>query len=157
MQTTLRDYWTTGTGSASGYDSGSPWSAAFISWVMRRSGAGGSHFAYSGAHGTYVAAARTNRTAGNANPFKAFRPSEVALRVGDILVRRYDTSRPTDFNQISGRGYHGDIITSIANGRVEMVGGNVSDSVTRRTSAINSQGKVIDRGETFVAIVRVHP
>lgn len=161
IQGVLKDYWATGVGNTAGYTMKSAWSAAFISWVMKQSGAGGSDFAYAINHGTYVAAARENRYSNSSNPFYAYKPTEVPLRVGDILVRRYDKSKSTDFDSIEGgdhgAGYHGDIITSLSSGKVEMVGGNVGDSVTRRTSKVNDKGFVVESGEDFVAIVRVHP
>ncbi|HYF15040.1 MAG TPA: DUF2272 domain-containing protein [Phycisphaerales bacterium] len=154
MQATLRDYWVTGTGSDYGFREKKFWSAAFISWVMKKAGAG-KNFAYSSAHGTYIAAARANTYAGNANPFKAYPPLQVAPRVGDIVCRRYKAGISTDFDKIGGTGYHGDIVTSISNGIATVVGGNVQQSVAARKCKLAPDGKLLGTDAVYVAIVRV--
>ena len=51
---------------------------------MRKAGAGKA-FKYASSHSVYTSAAKANRLAGNANPFKAYRLAEVAPRVGDLI------------------------------------------------------------------------
>jgi hypothetical protein len=89
----LREYYQVGIGTtvtdaqmqSTVFQGSHPWSAVFISFVMRTAGAGPA-FAYSAAHQTYIRAARRNRLSQNtANPFWAFRATEVAPRVGDLV------------------------------------------------------------------------
>lgn len=71
MTATLQEYYRTGVGitvtasdlQSSSWQAGHPWSAVFISWVMRQAGAG-SAFAYSTAHREYVGAAKRNAESG---------------------------------------------------------------------------------------------
>ena len=64
----LQDYWKTGAGVSyradqlgdPSFQSAHPWSAAFISWVMRTAGAGDA-FKYSASHSVYTRAAKDNR------------------------------------------------------------------------------------------------
>ena len=82
----LQDYWKTGTGNNyseaqvgnPAFQNAHPWSAAFISWVMKTAGAGNA-FRYSSAHATYTKWAKDNRLANNANPFKAYRITELSI------------------------------------------------------------------------------
>ena len=54
---------------------------------MRKAGAGRT-FKYAASHSVYINDAKANRIAENtADPFKAYRPSEVAPRVGDLICR----------------------------------------------------------------------
>lgn len=106
------------------------WSAVFVSWVMRSAGAG-TAFAYSTAHRTYVRAARRNRCQGNtANPFWAYRATEVAPEPGDLVCRARQHTPPATYENIEqpvAWPLHCDIVTSAPQGgRIMVVGGNVA-------------------------------
>src|SRR6185312_8952717 len=99
----LRDYYRAGVGitvsptqlQSAQWQQQHPWSAVFVSWVMKRAGAGDA-FAYSAAHQNYIRAARRNRLTGNkSNPFWAFRVTEVAPQVGDLVCTARDNSGAT--------------------------------------------------------------
>ena len=132
MRSVLEDYWRTGVGwlpSESDWWSRVPWSAAFISWVMRKAGAGRA-FKYSSAHAVYIKAAKDNRIANNDNPFKAYRVSEVAPQVGDLVCKRRAGSGATYDNIRAGMTTHCDIVTNVQPNRLMTIGGNVSNSVS---------------------------
>jgi hypothetical protein len=152
----LEDYWRTGVGSVpkvSNYCSSVPWSAAFISWVMRKAGAG-SDFKYSGRHTDYVGAAKQNRVSNSSNPFKTYRISEVSPRVGDLVCLQRNNSGVSYDNVDQGpRDSHCDIVVAVKSGQIETIGGNLSDSVKRQTVVTNGSGRVIAPG--YYAIVRV--
>jgi hypothetical protein len=141
MQSTLRDYWITGTGSEYGYINKLAWSGAFISWVVKNAG-GGSNFKYSGAHTTYTYYAKQNRLQNNSNPFKAYRITEKKPEAGDIVVRNQDGYSFTYDNlQPDKSGTHGDIVVKVNASTIEVIGGNLSDSVGKNNSyALNSAG-----------------
>lgn len=151
VQGSLRDYWVTGVGSDSGYRSKAHWSAAFISWVVRKAGAG-DMFKYAADHGTYIVAAKENRLANNSNPFKAYRTTEVAPRVGD-LVCTYYTGYWTYDNVTPGPGKHCDIVTEVASGKIITIGGNVSDSVGKKTVSTDANGYISN--SKYFAVIRV--
>jgi hypothetical protein len=156
----LRDYWKTGTGNvftaaqiaSPSFQAATPWSAAFISWVMRKAGAGGK-FKYSASHSVYTAAAKANRIAQNDSPFKAYRISEVTPRVGDLVCKSragsgatYDTIRP-------GMKTHCDIVTGAGPDGLEVVGGNVSNSVSKGRVHLDSAGHIKD--PNYFAVIRI--
>lgn len=157
MRSILEDYWRTGVGWVPRKDnwcSAAAWSAAFISWVMRQAGAGDA-FRYSGAHTTYVGAAKRNRMANNSNPFKAYRTSEVAPRVGDLVCNARSNSGVT-YDNVDRGSYksHCDIVVEVLPGRVKAIGGNVQNSVSKKQHiATDPRGRVT--GSQYYAIVRV--
>jgi LAS superfamily LD-carboxypeptidase LdcB len=105
------------------------WSAVFVSWVMRSAGAG-QDFAYSHAHRVYVRAARNNRCTNNiANPFWAYRATEVAPEPGDLVCRSRHSPPVTYENIVQPVlwGMHCDIVTAPASaGQIMVTGGNVA-------------------------------
>jgi hypothetical protein len=151
----LLDYWVTGAGtrhSEPGWWSAHPWSAAFISWVMRKSGAG-SAFAYAPAHAVYIACAKQNRLTNAPNPIKAYRVTEVQPRLGDLVCRSRSGSGATYDNIAPGMKTHCDFVTGIEQGRLITIGGNVGDSVSVTRVPINAAGFVSKPG--YFAIIRV--
>jgi peptidoglycan hydrolase-like protein with peptidoglycan-binding domain len=161
IRSVLEGYWRTGVGwvpSSANWCSGAAWSAAFISWVMRKAGAG-SAFKYSSAHTDYVGAAKLNRLASNNNPFHAYRITEMAPRVGDLVcVERQDIngnwSGVTYDNVDKGfRASHCDIVTAVQPGKLTIVGGNVSNTVGQKTISIDSRGLIT--APRYYAVVRV--
>jgi len=148
----LEGYWRTGVGSVPNepnWWSSLAWSAVFISWIMRKAEAG-SAFRYSSGHTDYVAAAKRNRLAHNSNPFKAYRITEVAPRVGDLVcVERKDSngnwSGVTYDNVDQGfRASHCDIVTEVQPGKLKTIGGNVSNSVSQKTIRTDANGCIIE-------------
>jgi peptidoglycan hydrolase-like protein with peptidoglycan-binding domain len=156
----LRDYWKTGTGvnyttaqlASPKFQASHPWSAAFISWVMRKAGAG-NDFKYSASHSVYTAAAKENRLHGNNNPFKAYRTNEISTRVGDLVCKAragsgatYDTIRP-------GMTTHCDVVVAVQPDGLEVVGGNVSNSVSRGRVRVDAAGHLTD--PNYFAVIRI--
>lgn len=158
----LRDYWKTGAGvdytaaqlASPAFQGSHPWSAAFISWVMRKAGAGDA-FKYNASHSVYTAAAKKNRIDGNDNPFKAYRIGELSPRVGDLICKAragsgatYDTIKP-------GMTTHCDIVVGVRPDGLEVVGGNVSNSVSggRGRVKLDSAGHLT--GPDYFAVIRI--
>jgi hypothetical protein len=155
MRPVLKDYWATGTGSErreSNWWSAVPWSAAFISWVMKKSGAG-NDFKYSAGHSVYTAAAKENAIKNNKNLFKAYPITKVAPRLGDIVCKSRDGSGATYDNITPGMNTHCDIVTDIQPNSISVVGGNVSDSVSKKSVSTAADGKIAARD--YFAVIRV--
>ncbi|SFP53953.1 Putative peptidoglycan binding domain-containing protein [Geodermatophilus dictyosporus] len=112
------------------YQRSNPWSAVFISHVMRTAGAG-DHFTYSRAHQAYIREARRNRLDGRtSNPFWAYRVGEIAPRVGDLVCA--DRGSGATYDNIGDNTYratHCDVVTAVAPGQLRTIGGNVSQAV----------------------------
>ncbi len=155
MRAVLTDYWLTGTGSKrheTNWWSAVPWSAAFISWVMKKAGAG-TDFKYAASHSVYTAAAKANRLAGNTNMFKAFRITEVAPRIGDLVCKARAGSGATYDNIRAGMKTHCDIVTSVTPNQLTTIGGNVSNSVSQTIVKTDAAGKIVSPG--YFAVIRV--
>lgn len=153
MQVILKDYWVSGTGSAYGYNNKRAWSSAFISWVVRKAG-GGTNFQYSGAHTTYTYYAKQNRLQNNSNPFKAYRITEKKPEPGDIIVQNRDNSSFTYDNvQPDKPGTHGDIVLKVDGNKVEVIGGNVKNSVFKRSYKLDANGVL--NSSTHFAIIKI--
>ena len=160
MRATLGDYWRTGAGvnvspanlASPEFQARHPWSAAFISWVMRQAGAG-SAFRYAASHSVYISAAKQNRLSNNGNPFQAYRISEAAPALGDLVCKSRDGSGATYDNIRPGMKTHCDIVVGVASGRITVVGGNVQNSVSKRTVAVSPSGLITTPG--FFAVIKV--
>ena len=160
LRKTLQEYWKAGVGRSvskqqlgdRAFQNANPWSAAFISWLMKTAGAGNA-FEYSGYHSAYARAAIDNRLAANSNPFKAYRISEMAPQVGDLVCTSRAGSGATYDNVRPPMKTHCDIVTEVQPGRIAIVGGNVSDSVKQRSLKTNADGRIAAPG--YFAVIRV--
>ena len=101
-----------------------PWSAAFISYVMKQAGV--SNFPVNALHTAYAQSLRTKP-----NGFEILDPSKTVIRVGDLIVANRDNNMTFTTKTWSGNG-HGDIVVNITGGTATVVGGNVSQSVSAR-------------------------
>ncbi len=104
------------------------WSAAFISYVMRVSGAG-ARFPYSPNHATYINAA----AAGTAAALRAHDPSLYAPALGDLICAGRGASRVIRFRNLPTRDLfpaHCGLVVAREPGQVSIIGGNVDDAVT---------------------------
>jgi flagellum-specific peptidoglycan hydrolase FlgJ len=160
LRKTLQGYWKTGVGRSvseqqlgdRAFQNSNPWSAAFISWLMKTAGAGNA-FKYSGYHSAYTRAAIDNRLANNSNPFKAYRITEIAPQVGDLVCASRAGSGATYDNVRPPMQTHCDIVTGVQPGRIAIVGGNVSDSVKQRPLKTDAGGRIVTPG--YFSVIRV--
>ncbi len=165
----LRTYYRVGVGStvtdaqmqSTAYQAAHPWSAVFVSYVMRTAGAGPA-FAYSAAHQTYIRAARRNRLSGDtANPFWAFRATEVAPRVGDLVCASRLSSGATydNIGDPQRRPTHCDIVVEVQPGRVRVIGGNVGQTVGEKWLRTLPDGRLslVGAQSRFFAVICCRP
>ncbi|NJM97347.1 MAG: DUF2272 domain-containing protein [Phormidesmis sp. RL_2_1] len=146
-------YWKEGVGqNLDGRDRNVPWSAAFISWVMRKAGAG-NRFKYSASHSVYIRDAIKKRKQNDPSAaFKGYRPQEVAPQVGDLVC--YARAANVNYDTTSSYPSHCDIVVAKRSGKIDVIGGNVSDSVTKRTLNVNSQGKLTDSSRPWFVVIK---
>ena len=127
------------------------WSAAFISWVMAAAGVDRREFPPSAAHADYVDALIRDALAFPATaPFLPRGPAEMAPRPGDLLCADRSPAPIRDWRRRAAdagrfRPMHCDIVVAAGPGAVEVVGGNVLDSVTRTRFAADSYGTLLPR------------
>ncbi|MFN0115622.1 MAG: DUF2272 domain-containing protein [Paracoccaceae bacterium] len=124
------------------------WSSAFVSFCVRRAGAG-TRFVYTKAHCHYVdAAMKLADGAASNHGWIARRHNQRAPRVGDIIVagREYAKSFDYDLARMTYQAdsfypSHGDIVVKVSAGAIETIGGNVTkDTVGRRVRQTNADG-----------------
>jgi len=175
MRGALRDYWMNLGYSQNEADqkieNRDPWSAAFISYVMRKAGAGNA-FAYASAHTRYIATAKKAAIAQDTSKFWAYEISTVKPEVGDLVCRDRPpkTGAPcagTNFANVDKGGIsHSDIVVEVGSDYIAVLGGNTGqsypnhgkgqDTVGQRKIKLNQQGFVLATQGTcpYFAIVK---
>ena len=136
----LRKYWEEGSGikKDDNYYINQAWSSAFISYLMRKAGAG-DDFKYATSHSQYISQAVKNRKENNSKKFKAYKPNEVKVEVGDLIC--YPRQSGVSYDSQAGYMSHCDLVVSINGNNAVGVGGNVSDSVSKNNYALKD-GKI---------------
>ena len=124
----------------------SPWSAAFVSWVMQRAGVPG--FSHSGGHFEYVRAARL---APDDSPYQFLDPLSSPPAAGDLLcyvrtgrVHGHEGLARAIDGGATGLAMHCDIVVAANAGgdaKAWLVGGNVQQAVTMRMFNLNATGR----------------
>ena len=117
------------------YSDGSliPWSAVFISFLMRSAGIGAAQFPGSALHWHYI---KHIHDAPDPQGFEALDAATAVPAVGDLICApRAETAlRVWSFAQLASAdsrgGYHCDLVVEIGNGTLGAIGGNVHDAVT---------------------------
>ncbi len=149
------DYWHQGVGSAStglheSADGRPFWSAAFISYVVRASGAG-PRFRYSDVHADYINDAIDRPGAWRGYPVAALLPAR-----GDIVCQaRSDAIGRVTFDQRPARyPAHCDIVVAVEAEALNLIGGNVADTVARRRVGLVA-GRIDPASGPWIALLRV--
>lgn len=147
-------YWQEGVGrNLNGRNTDFPWSAAFISYVMKTAGAG-DRFKYSAQHSVYITWAIKNRTRNVANAaFLGFRLNERAPDLGDLVCYAREAGIGYDTTTALYKS-HCDIVVAKRAGEIDVIGGNVSNSVSRKTLATNSSGLLADTHHPWFAVIQ---
>ena len=138
------DYWKEGVDmDLTGKDTHEPWSAAFISWVMKKAGMG-ERFSYSDWHATYIRNSILARRRDDPSfAYWGYRLSERAPQVGDLVGYARQGGISYDY-QPTVYASHTDLVVAVRPGEIDVIGGNVKDSVTKKTLKTDQDGKLID-------------
>ena len=134
-----------------------PWSAAYISDVMKRAGV--DNFDSSAGHAKYINGAIEARKAGDTDASHwGYRTSERAPQPGDLLCFARADSGATYDDQKGGKyASHCDIVTGVRDGFVDVIGGNVgdgaNDSVSARSFTTDENGMVNDPSKSWIAVL----
>ena len=130
--------WTGKYGSDGRQYNGEPpaWSAAFISYLMRTSGAG-DRFPYSPLHATYI-----NAAAGGNSILSAQPPETYAVQRGDLICYGRRGAQKLRFSDLPTTSFFGhcDMVVGTVGGELTVVGGNVSAGVTMKHVPVTAQG-----------------
>ncbi|MBV8191223.1 MAG: DUF2272 domain-containing protein [Alphaproteobacteria bacterium] len=152
-------YWQDGTNThgIDGRNHDVPWSAAFISWVMRTAGAG-DRFRYSTQHSVYIfQGIRDFLQKRAAAGYWTVRLAAAAPQVGDLVCWAREDG--VDYDHQKGGNYkgHADLVVEVMADSVTVVGGNVGDSVTKRPLRRDGAGfllPTVQGGETLFALMQ---
>lgn len=120
-----------------------PWSAAFISFIMKQSGAG-DQFKYSVRHATYILDAVKNRDNPNAS-FRGYHIDWIRPSVGDLICAPRGENAGLTYWKIIDQGdfeSHCDIVVAKNNNQLEVIGGNVGDRVAKTIVSLDDQGHI---------------
>jgi len=139
-QADLTKYWQAA--NSKDYGAGAAWSAAFISWLFKTTGAKDA-FPYATSHSTYIRKAVANRKAGIKKGLIGFKPEEYSPKVGDLVC--YPRQSGVTYDSTGNYMSHCDLIVDVdkRNNKITTIGGNVSDSVSKTTYDIDARGRVI--------------
>lgn len=110
-----------------------PWSAAFISWVVRKAGPAYANFQFASSHSVFVNNAIKARITNRLDkPFWGGRISETKPEIGDIIQRNRGTGVFTYSYAENHLEYksHSDIVVEVTPDVVRVLGGNVGDTIT---------------------------
>lgn len=138
------------------------WSAAFMSAVLRRAGFTESEFRFGKSHADYIVAARDHL----ASAYDVVPTPAVAIP-GDLVCALRDGARiaPAEIARITAgeapTPMHCDLVTRVdfAGRRLEAIGGNVQQSVSRTTIDLDEQGRVAPSpvaGRAWNLVLRLH-
>lgn len=146
-------YWKEGTGfEKTGKDTSWPWSAAFISWVMKKAGSG-DKFPYSIRHSDYINYSIQNREKGNCDAeFIGYQIYEYSPDIGDLVC--YSRQENIDYQSRGRYKSHCDIVIEKTKNRIGVIGGNVRDSVTKKFLPLDSEGKLDDSTEHWFVVIK---
>jgi hypothetical protein len=129
-----------------------PWSAAFISWIAKQSGAGNA-FLYSGAHAKYILAALNEAEKRNSTAkFIAKRHKSMTPKVGDLIACGRERAKKATFDTAKSfaiEGFfpsHCDFVVEVdeANKTVRTIGGNVGNSVGGKNWPLDRNKRIGD-------------
>ena len=141
-----------------------PWSGAFISYLMRMVGLNAPQFHFADGHIRYIkpahAAEIDTRATLNAPPnayaFRVRDPLSTPMQVGDLLcyvresqhifgVAGFRKWLKTHYNDEQSLKSHCDIVVDVTKTRAYSVGGNVVQAVTMRELALNTRGALSEK------------
>jgi hypothetical protein len=89
--------------------------------------------------------------------FWGWRLNEIKPKIGDLIC--WTRKNGIDYDHQNGGDYpgHSDLVVQVFSDRINVIGGNVGNSVTRRPLALDSSGYLKPRtsdGETIIAIMQ---
>ena len=142
----------------------SPWSAAFISWLMCAGGVGDANqFRRAVAHHTYIDQAIRARDSGTSETaFVAYDAGETGVEPGDLLCTarrpRYQNIAERRRQMGEGARTHCDVVVKVDEAKEEIlvIGGNVRGTVSlKRLPATRSQGETLRPERTTFAHLKL--
>ena len=149
----IGDYWkAVNFPNLTGKDTDQAWSAAFMSWVMKQAEMG-DRFSYSEWHATYIRNSIIARKKGDKSfGYWGYRLNERAPKIGDLVGYARQGGINFDY-QPTVYSSHTDIVVAVRPGEIDVIGGNVKDSVSLKTVSTDSQGKINDKNQRWFVVM----
>ena len=135
-----------------------PWSAAFISFVMKTAGASPTQFPISPSHSLYILFALANRVANRMNASMVyFDRHERAPEVGDLIgfSRTAEVRNRADMERFLPSRFfasHTNLVVDVAPGRIKAIGGNLSQSTRIVNVKTNAEGRIDPSDQHFFVL-----
>jgi hypothetical protein len=154
----VREYWTELSPGFAGRENdpaNNPWSAAFISYIFKKSGALKKQFPFAAAHHTYIRRGDKNFLAGDLDAdLVAFLPHEMQPEIGDLIV--YWRGRQQSLRNLPAGGFksHTDIVVRKRGKTIVTMGGNVRNNVGRKVLTLEATGHLSPRSN-LMGILKV--
>jgi hypothetical protein len=139
-----------------GRDTDQPWSAAAISFMVRKAGPKYASFKFAAAHSRYIHdSIKRRESSDQTSPFWGFRLAEHRPQIGDLVCRWRE--RPIDFDTARVRDAfksHCDIVVQIdtVNNTAMAIGGNVAQSVSVTTYELEPGDFLAERNQVFAVL-----
>jgi spore germination cell wall hydrolase CwlJ-like protein len=138
------------------------WSAVTISYMIRQAGLTASEFTFSQSHSTYIREAiKARKNEDKSKAYWGFRigEPEAALAVGDIVGAGRTKGMTFDeaqslFDKTEDYESHSDIVVAVRPGEADVIGGNVRDSVTKKTLPLDAKGKISDKKNLSFVVMK---
>ncbi len=146
-------YWREGTGlKYDGGDTDVAWSSAFISYLMKNSGAG-NKFVYNASHSKYITDSIANRKNSRFSaPFVGYRVNELSPKVGDLVC--YSRQSGVNYDTRGSYKSHCDLVVSVKKNEIEVIGGNVNNAVTKKILKTDSKGRIADTKYDWFTVIK---
>ena len=136
-----------------GQDRDVPWSAAFISWVVRKGGSAYTGFLFAAAHSRYINQAIKARENQSVAPFWGYRPHEHPVQLGDLVCQWRVNQVNYDYAKThNGFFSHCDVVVEIDGAGVRALGGNNSQTVGFKSYSRNPAGFLKAENNVFAVM-----
>lgn len=149
----IKNYWLSiGYRGIDGKDRDIPWSAAFISYVIKSTGEYPG-FRLSASHARYCHAAICKKIEGADYPYWGYKISDYKPNLGDMVCRW--RSNKIDYNYAAGNEYyksHCDIVVAVERGSVFTIGGNVKHSVCHTRYRVDENGFLLNLQNVYAVL-----
>lgn len=138
------------------------WSAVYISAIMNSAGFTKDEFPVAQNHSVYIRRFIKERLNGNRKAAywgRRLNEATATPKVGDLIgYARGDgmtfEKAQTFFDKTSSYMSHTDIVVAERPGEIDVIGGNVRDSVTKKTLPLTQRGLIADRSHPWFVVLR---
>ena len=136
------------------------WSALTVSYIMKNAGFSRKQFKFSAAHHVYIRKSVADKKDKNMSAtYWGYRIGDVAPEVGDIVGAAGWGNVPYDeaqayYDRTDNYTSHADIVVDVRSGEIDVIGGNVSESVTKKTLRTNAKGILVDKTFSWFVVMK---